>query len=447
VVPTPRAPGSRFYFTARFGLVQGGDTARHDELDDLYDLPILIVDDNASSRLILSEMLSSWRMKPVAVEGARQALHELERAAGEGQPYPLVLLDSQMPEMDGFTLAEQIRARPDLAGGTIMMLVSSDRQSSSERCRTAGPHACLMKPVKQSELLNTILDLLGARPSRPHRAAKTAVLQAEPQGGPPRAGVERPLRVLLAEDNIVNQRLAVRILEKRGHCTTVASNGKEVLALMEREPFDLVLMDLEMPEMSGFEATAAIRARERQTGRRVPILALTAHAMKGDRERCLAAGMDGYVAKPIQARELYQAIAKLVPSAATTDRESAPAPAVHDRGEALEHVGGDVQLLRELSQVFLQDCPRMMEEVVEGLCAADAAKVKRGAHSIKGAAGILGGKAAFEAAQRLEAIARQGDLSQAESAWQALRQALEQFLHVLLKGDSATSPPPGNGIG
>jgi PAS domain S-box-containing protein len=256
---------------------------------------------------------------------------------------------------------------------------------------------------------------------------------ADSQETPTSTAEERPLRVLLAEDNIVNQRLAVRILEKRGHSAVVACNGKEALALLEREPFDLVLMDLEMPEMSGFEATAAIRARERETGRHIPILALTAHAMKGDRERCLAAGMDGYVAKPIQARELYQAIAELVPNAAMSEK-STDLPLIQDRNEALVHVGGDAGLLRELIEVFLRDCPRLIEDVIDGLCAGDVAKVKRGAHSIKGAVSILGGKAAFEAALHLEDLARQGDLSQAEQAWQTLQQALEQFQHTLMKG-------------
>jgi CheY-like chemotaxis protein len=256
---------------------------------------------------------------------------------------------------------------------------------------------------------------------------------ADAEETPTSTAEERPLRVLLAEDNIVNQRLAVRILEKRGHSAVVACNGKEALALLEREPFDLVLMDLEMPEMSGFEATAAIRARERETGRHIPILALTAHAMKGDRERCLAAGMDGYVAKPIQARELYQAIAELVPNAAMSEK-SAALPVIQDRNEALVHVGGDAGLLRELIEVFLRDCPRLIEDVIDGLCAGDVAKVKRGAHSIKGAVSILGGKAAFEAALHLEDLARQGDLSEAEQAWQTLQQALEQFQHTLMKG-------------
>mgnify|MGYP001181036242 CR=1 FL=1 len=248
----------------------------------------------------------------------------------------------------------------------------------------------------------------------------------EPSG----AGVERRLRILLAEDNTVNQRLAVRILEKRGHAVVVAYNGKEALAALEREPFDLVLMDVEMPEMGGFEATEHIRRREGDTGRHLPILALTAHAMKGDRERCLKVGMDGYVAKPIQARELYQAIAELLPASAS--EEAAVSTAVLDRCVALEHVGGDTELLRELIDVFLQDCPRMMEEAREALGAGDLLKLKRAAHSLKGAAGILGGKLVFEAALRLETIAHQGELSQAEPAWEALRQALEQLRHALM---------------
>ncbi len=430
--PVENGRGSRFYFTARFGLPQGPAAAPIlSEPGDLLDLPVLIVDDNATNRVILSEMLVSWRMKPVAVEGARQALEELRRAANAGEPYPLVLLDSQMPDMDGFELADQVRNQPELVGATIMMLVSSDRQGSAERCREVGISACLMKPLKQSELLNTILDVLSTKESR--RTRSSAPEPPEPST----PGVERRLRILLAEDNTVNQRLAVRILEKRGHSVVVAWNGKEALAALEREPFDLVLMDVEMPEMGGFEATAYIRRREGDTGKHVPILALTAHAMKGDRERCLQAGMDGYVAKPIQARELYQAISELLP--ATPSAETVVSAAILDRGEALEHVGGDLELLRELIDVFLQECPRMMEEARDALRTADILKLKRAAHSIKGAAGILGGKMVFETALRLETIARQGDLSQAEPAWKALRQAVEQLQDALTESRQAPS--------
>jgi two-component system sensor histidine kinase/response regulator len=426
--------GSRFLFSLPFALAQGTAPTSLTEPIDLHDLPILIVDDNASNRFILHEMLCSWRMKPAAVEDGPQALAELRRAAAAGEPYPLVLLDSHMPEMDGFELAAQIRKQPELAGEAIVMLTSSDRQGGSDRCREFGIRAALMKPLKQSELLNTILDLLNERTGN-------RLTAASPTSETVNTTVERPLRVLLAEDNTVNQRLAVRILEKRGHAVVVANNGKEAVAYCERETFDVVLMDLEMPEMSGFEATAAIRARERGKGGHLPILALTAHAMKGDRERCLAAGMDGYVSKPVQARELYQAIAELIPSTATIPSGSEgragseKSPVVIDRAAALERVGGDKELLHELTEVFLQDCPRMVEEVIEGLCDVDPVKVKRGAHSIKGAVGILGGKAAFEAALRLETMARLGDLSKADVAWQELREALELLRNMLIKSE------------
>jgi PAS domain S-box-containing protein len=422
----PRGPGSRFYFTARFGRTAEPVAPLPADPGDVRGMPVLIVDDNATHRGILVEMLASWRMKPMAVSSAPAALEELRRAADSGEPYPVVLVDSQMPDVDGFALAEQIRANPELVGASIMMLVSADRQGSMQRCREAGINACLMKPLKQSELLNTILELLSAKGGRP--APQATADSAEPSSD---AGGGRRLNVLLAEDNIVNQRLAVRLLEKRGHCVVVAGNGREAVDALERAPFDLVLMDLEMPEMSGFEATACIRRREAGTGRHIPILALTAHAMKGDRERCLQAGMDGYVAKPIQAGELYREIAELLPSAPAD--EGTP---VLDRAAALEQVGGDADLLRELTAVFLQDCPRMTDELREALRSGDAAKLKRAAHSIKGAVGILGGKVTFEAALRLENLARQGDWTQAESAWQALRQALEQFQKAVSRAET-----------
>ncbi|HTU90153.1 MAG TPA: PAS domain S-box protein [Gemmataceae bacterium] len=322
----------------------------------------------------------------------------------------------------GLAIASQLAV---LMGGRIEVESPVSRVASANREDTLGSLTQPRLPGSRFYFSGQFGLVQEAGTSDPAEAAKT----------PARAGEDHPLRVLLAEDNIVNQRLAVRILEKRGHSAVVACNGKEALDLLERQPFDLVLMDLEMPEMSGFEATAVIRDRERRTGRHIPILALTAHAMKGDRERCLAAGMDGYVAKPVQARELYQAIAELVPNVALSEKATAAGRlVVQDRNEALAHVGGDADLLRELSGVFLRDCPRMIEEVIDGLCAGDAVKVKRGAHSIKGAVAILGGKAAFEAALRLETMARQDDLSNAESAWQALRENLEQFQHALRKG-------------
>jgi CheY-like chemotaxis protein len=270
----------------------------------LRDLPVLIVDDNATNRRVLYEMLSHWQMRPTVADGGLAALSELQHAVALGSPFPLVLLDAQMPDMDGFTLAERITQTPALAGVTIMMLSSVDLPGDTSRCRALGIATYLTKPIKQSELLDALLNVMG------HTAA--AVLDKVPARAPiPAPG--RRLRVLVAEDNAVNQRLAMRLLEKRGHYVVVRGNGRDAVAVMKDESFDLVLMDIQMPEMDGFEATAAIRAQERQSGVHVPIIAMTAHAMKGDEERCLVAGMDGYLAKPITPQRLFDEIDRSCP--------------------------------------------------------------------------------------------------------------------------------------
>jgi CheY-like chemotaxis protein len=298
--------GSTFHFTAHFDLQTGSKVASLQmHPPRVQELPVLVVDDNATNRRILEEMLRNWRCRPTVVEGGRQALAAMHQATHLGNPFPLVLLDAMMPEMDGFALAERIKHERDLAGATIMMLSSADRQGDVARCRELGVARYLTKPIKQSELLDAIMQLLGTvRPTKP--------VPGESPARPP-AGPRSGLRLLLAEDNAVNQRLAIRMLQKRGHEVVAVNNGQEALAALNEQGFDLILMDVQMPVMGGFEATAIIRERERATGRHQPILALTANAMKGDRERCLEAGMDGYIAKPIQAKELFEAIAEFVP--------------------------------------------------------------------------------------------------------------------------------------
>ncbi len=412
--------GSRFAFTAVFGLdTKAGDS----EAPDLRGLPALLVDDNASSRQALSEMLASWGLRPTALGAGPEALQELRRAAAVGSPYPLVVLDADMPGMDGFTLASQIHGQPEAAKARVLVLVPAGTPATETRCREAGVQGTVLKPVKQSELLNAIQGAL-AGPS----------VLAAPQT-PPAPAVPVPTRsleVLLAEDNFVNQRLAVRLLEKHGHRVTVVSNGCEVLEILPRRSFDVILMDLQMPEMGGIEATAAIREREKKSGGHVPVIALTAHAMKGDRERCLAAGMDGYVAKPILARELLRALDEVLGAGASAPetRPAAPQEAV-DLRAALEYVGGDQSLLREVASVFVHEAPAMLAEVDAAIRAGDASRLKRGAHSLKGAAGALGGKAAFETALRLEQIGSCGDLAGAEEAHQDLRRNVEQLRQTL----------------
>ncbi len=348
--------GSRFRFSARFGTAT--ERARiADRLPaQLRGLRVLVVDDNATNRRILEEVLTQWRMQPTAVASARAALEEMEAAQRAGRSYPLVLLDASMPGMDGFELAERVQKSPRLARASIMMLSSGARPGDRARCFELGISAYLTKPVKQSDLMDTIMSVLGSRlPKAKKRPGAVAEL-------PPKAA--RSLRVLVAEDNAVNQQVAVGMLERAGHVATVAENGREVLALLERGAFDVVLMDVQMPEMDGLEATAAIRERERATGGHLPIVALTAHAMKGDAERCLEAGMDAYLAKPLQPRELAAAIEGVLGGAPSPAPEPPPAtPAFVDLERLLERVGGDRKALVELVRIFRADSPKQVARI------------------------------------------------------------------------------------
>jgi two-component system sensor histidine kinase/response regulator len=290
--------GSTFHFTTHLGAAMQAPLARVVPVSVLSQLPVLVVDDNTTNRRILHEMLTHWSMRPVCVDGGHAALAALADAAARGAPYALILLDAQMPEMDGFTLVEQITRNPALTGVTIMMLSSCDLPGDAARCRALGVAAYLSKPIRQAELLDAILLALGTRPSAPQARPSTTSATSP----------LRTLQILVVEDNPVNQRLTVRILSKHGHHVVIAANGREAIARLEQQAFDVVLMDVQMPEMDGLEATAAIRVRERATGEHVPIIALTAHAMKGDAERCLGAGMDAYLAKPIEARRLLETI-------------------------------------------------------------------------------------------------------------------------------------------
>jgi signal transduction histidine kinase/CheY-like chemotaxis protein len=295
--------GSVFHFMARFGMqsVRAVVPAPVEPVR-VQGLPVLVVDDHTANRRILMEALTSWHMQPKAVDSGSAALLALEQAQEAGEPFQLMLVDAMMPEMDGFTLVEQIRTRLKLVGIIVMMLSSAGQGRDALRCQEMGIAAHLTKPITQWELWNAIQEVLGTATAAVVRTP--LVTQQTP--------VESPqcFHILLAEDNVVNQRLAVRILEKEGHTVIVAPHGEAALAALRQETFDLVLMDVQMPIMGGLEATAAIRAQERATGTHIPIIAMTAHAMKGDREKCLAAGMDDYLAKPIKAEELCAAIAR-----------------------------------------------------------------------------------------------------------------------------------------
>ena len=263
---------------------------------------VLVVDDNATHRQILEEMLAQWQMQASSAASTGEAWDLLQRAS---EPYAIILADAEMPGSSGFVLAEQLKQNPPVGSSLIMMLNSGDRPGETARCEQMGVTSYVLKPLKPAELRDAMALALGASPERPE------VAESSPETRLPQLP---PLRILLAEDSPVNQKLAIWLLEKEGHTVVVANDGREAVDAVESRQFDLVLMDVQMPEMDGFEATALIREREKRHGRRLPIIAMTAHAMKGDRERCLEAGMDDYVPKPVRAPVLFQTIHTLLAS-------------------------------------------------------------------------------------------------------------------------------------
>jgi len=310
-VESQTGQGSTFHFTVKLAA-QDTTSARPAFLqpEQLRDVHALIVDDNTTNRRVLHGMLSRWGMKPTGVEGGQAALKALEIAKSFGHPFALIVIDGQMPEMDGFALTERIQKDPELVGATIMMLTSTGHLGDAARCRQLGISAYLVKPIRQGELLDAICSVLNKAPKKSSVPLVTRHTLRE---------IKNRLRVLLVEDNAVNRMLAVRLLEKRGYTVTVAVNGRDALTASEKESFDVILMDVQMPEMDGFQATAAIRAREKSTGSHIPIIAMTAHSLVGDQERCLAAGMDGYVSKPIRTHQLFSVIEGFFAKQAETD--------------------------------------------------------------------------------------------------------------------------------
>ncbi|MGZ6045859.1 MAG: response regulator [Isosphaeraceae bacterium] len=345
------------------------------------------------------------------MNGGREALAEMEAAAARGAPYRLVLLDSQMPDLQGLEVAREIRQRLDLPEVILMLLSSNDKPGDMARCQELGISAFLRKPIKQSELLDAILTVL-------HQAPRKTSYITTPRPAP--ASQHGTLHILLAEDNEVNQMYAVELLQRRGHTVVVANNGQEALADWEMGTFDIVLMDVQMPLMDGFAATAAIRQRENATGRHTPIIALTAHVMKGDRERCLAAGMDAYASKPLRSQELFAAIDGLLPGGKTAPRIAAASretpETVWDPTTILAEVEGDRELLLKLIGRFLDQCPKVLSEIRASVSQRDSAMLERSSHKLKGSVSNFGARNAHEAARRLEEMGRNGDLVGAEEA-------------------------------
>ena len=416
--------GSTFYFTTVFGRPAESRAARRPRQQKAPDgLRVLVVDDNATNRRILEEMLVNWRMKPTTTADAASALDALRRGVADKRRFDVVVSDCHMPDVDGFMLARRIQREPRLRRTPIVMLTSAGRPEEVTRCRRLGLAAYLVKPVKQSDLLDTFVTLFGASARRPRRPGS-----AKP---PPRS--RRALRVLVAEDNLVNRKLVTTLLQKRGHDVTAVENGRAAVQAIDQagpQGFDLVLMDVQMPEMSGFEATQAIRDRERTTRRHVPIVALTAHAMQGDRERCLAAGMDGYMSKPVDGGELIATVERMAHDPGGRARpakkkgDAAPPDVVFDERAALAHTAGDRRLLVEMIALFRADAPLYVRRIGKALKQRDGEALQMAAHGFKSALATVGSERGRELAADLEQIGRERRFADGAGKYGRLRDHL-----------------------
>jgi PAS domain S-box-containing protein len=427
--------GSTFHFTVDFETPRAARAvANAERREALEGLRVLVVDDNATNRRILDEMLASWRMSPTILADATTALQTLRQTAGRPDAFDVVISDCQMPEVDGFALARRVKRDRKLAATPVVMLTSMASPQDVTRCRRIGVDACLSKPVKHSDLLDALVTLFGAS----LRQAPKVIVQGRSR--------VRPLRVLVAEDNLVNRKLVTRLLQKRGHRITAVDNGHAaVLAVSSPhgKRFDVVLMDVQMPQMNGLEATTAIRRYEAGRSERVPIIALTAHAMPGDRERCLSAGMDAYLAKPIDVEELITAVeASGQPSAPSAPAEPMAAPsalAVFDSQAAFANAAGDRRLLKDVIRFFRSDYPGTLRRVGSAIQRNDAEDLRLHAHALKGALATVGSPAGREAAFQLEQIGRSGNLAAAPSGFAMLRKVIES-LEQTLQSEGLVAP-------
>ncbi|MGD1103135.1 MAG: response regulator [Terriglobia bacterium] len=439
--------GSTFHFTLK--LLRGKQAASAGAMPKpsvLQGVATLVVDDNSTNRQLLNELLRHWGMKPTLAENGKRGIEILEQTNAAGAAFPLILLDSHMPDMDGFTFAKRVKGDPRFRGAIIMMLTSGGQRGDASRCRDLRISAYLVKPIQQTELLEAILRVLGHKGESPDQRPTLVTRHSLREE-------RRHLRILLAEDNPMNQMVAVRLLEKMGHTVMVVANGRDAVLMLAEQEFGLVLMDVQMPEMDGFEATRVIREKEVVTHTHTPIIAMTAHAMKGDRERCLAAGMDGYIAKPIRPAELFAGIERFTRRPEPTP-EKLPSPSEDDCIDwqaAWANLEGDHNLLSELALLFLDDLPQQMEAIHRAVDKMQIHDLERLAHRLKTSVGNFAAKPAFEAAFRLEKIARQGDFKQVPQAVEALEYeirrlqgALEEWAHKLSGNDGAGSPlaPP-----
>ena len=394
----------------------------------LRGVKVLIVDDNRTNRRILEGLVKRWGMNPTTAADGEIALTQLSAAKESNAAFALILTDMHMPKMDGFELVQHIKEKPGLSTATIMMLTSGGQRGDAARCEQLGISAYLLKPVRQVELREAIVRVLSAK----ERAGTIPLItrytlndSSEPA---------KRLHILLAEDNAVNQKLAIRMLEKRGHHVAIASNGKEALAALEHRSYDLVLMDVQMPEMDGLEATKQIREKEKASGEHQAVVAMTALVMKGDRERCMEAGMDGYISKPIRPQELDEVLEKYLDyehEEVTGEDIVNPSVSSICSEELLERIDGDRGFLVELLELFRGDYPAQIRAAREAIAEGDAAGLQKIGHALKGALGNLAAQHASGLASELELMGKSGDMALAGSRVKVLEEELVQVIETL----------------
>ena len=431
--------GSSFHFTARLGNVEKASATLPAQslMGELLHVPVIVVDDNTTNRKIIVEMTSGWGMTAVAADSGEAAMQLMVEAQQANQQFRLAIVDGQMPDMDGFELAQKIKDDPRLAGAVIMMLTSTGKLNDTSRCRQLGISAYLLKPIRRSELLSAIMTVLGQQSCGNDRPLITRH-ELPMSGG--------RLRVLLAEDNPVNQTVGMRTLEKMGHMVVLATNGEKALSMLESQSFDLILMDVQMPEMDGLTATKRIREMERTRGGHIPIIAMTAHAMQGDRELCLAAGMDGYVSKPVRREELERSIVTVTKQRSSKQAGSFKMDRRPERSSGwdvtlvLERLGGDERLLREIANIFLDQTPKHLAGLRQAMKENDAVCVASIAHSLKGELSYLNAAAAAEA-QMVEEMGNSGNLAQLPEALASLEKEIDVLTKTIgkvIRGEAAS---------
>ncbi len=413
--------GSVFHFTAKFALSENGQSLLPASIEDMKGMRVLIVDDNATNRLIYNEVTTSWGMVPTVAESGEEAYNLAESALKEGTPFTMILLDRQMPGMDGYQFAYKIRKEKALLNPIIIMLTSTGDLGDVERRKELNIAACLVKPVKQSDLLNSMMLAMGIATNEKTQKIDTPAV--------------RSLNILLAEDYLMNQELATHFLERRGHRVTVVENGSDAIAKLEKEDFDVVLMDVQMPVMDGFTATAVIRDPQSTVLRHdIPVIAMTAHAMKSDRERCLAEGMNGYVSKPFTAATLIGALVELFGEDLHNGDKKPAKPQntdIFDSAALLERMEGDMDLSKKIAIRFLESTPELIEKIEKSMANSDADACAMYAHTLKGAAATLGGHHAKQACLRFEMIVRAGDLQAGRELIAIMRHEINELENAI----------------